>query len=222
MIVPLFTDRHKHELESLKEKDPEFFQFLEENDKTLLQFGEGDSDDEEVEDFEEEYDGHGYESASDEEAPANKETSKKNRQTGARGKVEVTEDLLKAVVKKCVGKAKSTTALRQLVLFFRAACIPQGINSTMETDGNDSEEEDEVHASAGSGVKNLNRYVISSPEVYEKVMIRSVESISKYVGQLMLNVLSVTASSSLPPSLRPSLLHISSFSLPTTPTLLCF
>lgn len=53
MLVLLI--RHKAELEKLKEKDPEFFKFLEKTESRLLDFGkdEDEEDDEEAEDDEE-------------------------------------------------------------------------------------------------------------------------------------------------------------------------
>jgi nucleolar complex protein 2 len=40
-------------LEELKKKDPDFFKFLEANDKNLLTFGEGDEEDDEGDEDEE-------------------------------------------------------------------------------------------------------------------------------------------------------------------------
>lgn len=46
-------ESHKQSLAKLRETDPEFFKFLEENDKKLLQFRESDSEDDEKEDVDE-------------------------------------------------------------------------------------------------------------------------------------------------------------------------
>ncbi|RYG67116.1 hypothetical protein EON64_08160, partial [archaeon] len=43
--LPHYLYRHKEELQSLKEKDPEFFAFLNENDEDLLHFGEANEPD---------------------------------------------------------------------------------------------------------------------------------------------------------------------------------
>lgn len=46
------SEQHKSQLEALKEKDPEFYKYLLETDKELLEFQTGDSDTDEEQDIE--------------------------------------------------------------------------------------------------------------------------------------------------------------------------
>lgn len=48
------VSKHKSELANLQAKDPEFFKFLAENDKSLLEFGDGEDDEDEIDDEEDE------------------------------------------------------------------------------------------------------------------------------------------------------------------------
>ena len=48
------VSKHKSELASLQAKDPEFFKFLAENDKSLLEFGDGEDDEDDIDEEEDE------------------------------------------------------------------------------------------------------------------------------------------------------------------------
>ncbi|KAL2871829.1 mRNA-binding ribosome synthesis protein NOC2 [Aspergillus lucknowensis] len=101
-------ETHKGELEALKEKDPAFYKYLEENDAELLDFG----DLAEVDALSEGED--------EEEQPA----KKKKKKAAKEEEVEPTSDLTVATVKKwqkSMVDQHSIRAMRQTVLAFRAA-----------------------------------------------------------------------------------------------------
>ena len=91
-------ERHRLSLAALKEKDPEFYKYLEENDKALLDFGEDDDDEEEDD---------------DETAEASALLDKKSKKGKEKAKskvIPVTKDLLKEWQKQmlkvgCLGSA---------------------------------------------------------------------------------------------------------------------
>ena len=103
--------RHKQELDDLAQKDPEFYNFLQENDASLLDFGE-DSDD--GDDYE------GDEDADDEDDGMNEVDSDDEVREHY---VEVTPVLLKKL-KKNAETSSSMTTLKKLLSIFRTACIP--------------------------------------------------------------------------------------------------
>ena len=161
MIQTVFhLTSHKDELHSLKDKDPEFFQYLQDNDANLLTFGEDDGEDEDldgeiegdIEDLELSED----EAEEDDEASVSGEipasTRKEKRDVTV---VEVTEDLLNETVESA--KSGSMGALKKLLSIFRAACLP----STNDPDDDDDEGTD----------KSQSAFNIPSPEVYQLVML---------------------------------------------------
>ena len=106
-------DEHKDQLESLKEKDPEFYKYLKENDAELLDFGEqGDLSE--------------VDALSESEAPEDDEPAKKKKKKSKKDEEEETESdtLTIAMVKKwqkLMEEQNSIRAMRQVVLAFRAA-----------------------------------------------------------------------------------------------------
>lgn len=106
-------DEHKHQLEALKEKDPEFYKYLKENDAELLDFGDQ-GDLSEVDELSEGED--------EEEGPAKKK--KKRSAKGGEDKEAEDNTLDLATVKKweqLMEKQHSIRAMRQAVLAFRSA-----------------------------------------------------------------------------------------------------
>jgi len=164
---------HKADLQNLKDADPEFFQFLEENDQNLLQFGADESDDDEDDDEEEDSDEDNIVDELDSEDET-KESNTKESKKGTKSKIEVTSELLRATIKNCLGKNQSTASLKRLALFFRAACIPE-VDEMIVMEEDEEEEEEERKKKKGS----MNRFVVVAPEVYEQVMVGTIQTISK-------------------------------------------
>ena len=107
-------DRHKAELERLKEQDPEFFKFLEKNDGRLLEFGEDEDEEEEEEEESED------EAEAEDEAEEEPEEEPEPEEEEGKGPKELTLALLGQLEKSAL-EAHSLKGLRKLVLAFRAA-----------------------------------------------------------------------------------------------------
>ncbi|KZT52128.1 Noc2-domain-containing protein [Calocera cornea HHB12733] len=103
-------EAHKMDLERLKETDPEFYKYLQQNDKELLEFGN------EVEEDEGQDDGEDEEMADDEEA---EEIEEEGPVAPPAGK-EVTKEMLRAW-QKALLEHRSLRSLRRMLLAFRAA-----------------------------------------------------------------------------------------------------
>jgi nucleolar complex protein 2 len=106
-------DTHKGDLEGLKDKDPEFYKYLKENDSELLDFEEGDLD--EV-----------LELSEDEEPTKTKKKGKKATEEEEEEEEEETvdTDLTTVLVRKwkaAIIEQNSLRAMREVVLAFRAA-----------------------------------------------------------------------------------------------------
>ncbi|KAJ5970159.1 uncharacterized protein N7479_000077 [Penicillium vulpinum] len=105
-------DEHKDQLESLKEKDPEFYKYLKENDSELLDFGDqGDLSE--------------VDALSEGEEPEDEEPAKKKKRKSKKEEEEPEDETLTiAMVKKwqtLMEEQNSIRAMRQAVLAFRAA-----------------------------------------------------------------------------------------------------
>ncbi|KAJ5099969.1 hypothetical protein N7532_006970 [Penicillium argentinense] len=108
-------DEHKNQLEALKEKDPEFYKYLKENDADLLDFGNH-GDMEEIDEL--------SEGEPVEEGPAKKKKKKGKQQEEEEEEVDNT--LTIPMIKKWESlmiEQYSIRAMRQTVLAFRAAAL---------------------------------------------------------------------------------------------------
>lgn len=158
---------HKDELQSLQDKDPEFFKYLQANDANLLHFGDDDENEDLEGELEEDDDDMDF---SDEEGEGVEEDDDDDEEEGAipasgrrakreSGSVEVTEILLNKTVENA--QEGSFPALKKLLSIFRAACLP--------ANDKDNDDEDNVDQSAST-------FIIPSPEIYQLVMIAVTEN----------------------------------------------
>lgn len=146
-------EAHQGQLEALKEKDPEFYKYLEANDAELLEFGD-----------------HGdlagvaelSEEEEEKEAPAKKK-KKRGQETEEGEEEDVTMDgdqVTMALVdkwQKSMKEQNSMRATRQVVLAFRAAAY---VNEEAED----------------------RKYTISDPEVYHQVLVTALEYVPKVLN----------------------------------------
>ena len=153
---------HKEEMGNLEEMDPEFFDFLKKNDQSLLDFGDGESEDDEGEDGEDsDEDEDGLDDMEDDADSEDEEEEVKARKPRKeRQAVEVTEKLLKETVSKA--KKGNLQALKKTLAIFRSACVPNG-----------GEDVDDVDEEEG---ETVSKFIIGSAHVYELVMYSVLDS----------------------------------------------
>ncbi|KNZ62345.1 hypothetical protein VP01_1282g6 [Puccinia sorghi] len=111
----------KMDLEMLKEKDPEFYKFLQENDKALLEFDDNEPDSED-------------DDPRDDDNPASDAASEEDKTAGPTGSkspktVLLTKELLRTW-QKAILENRSMRALRKLLLAFKSAAFSSTSNST--------------------------------------------------------------------------------------------
>jgi len=106
-------DEHQDQLEALKEKDPEFYKYLKENDAELLDFGDQ-GDLSEVDELSE------GEAAKEEEGPAKKKKKKAQEEEEEPQSTTLTIPMVKKW-QSLMEEQHSVRAMRQTVLAFRAA-----------------------------------------------------------------------------------------------------
>ncbi|XP_047332490.1 nucleolar complex-associated protein 2 [Impatiens glandulifera] len=106
------ASEHIQQLERLKEKDPEFYEFLKEHDNELLNFDSEDIDDEDVEEDDEDYE------TQDEETDADEPKVEKGKKSSTNV---ITSEMVDSWCKS-IKENKSLGAVRSLMKAFRLAC----------------------------------------------------------------------------------------------------
>ena len=135
-------EMHKDDLDALAEKDPDFYKYLKENDAELLDFDEDGFEDDQ---FNEQN-----------EPKSKRQKSKELPHDAAMGTKDAGSEITMAMVEKwktALSEQHSLSAMRQIVLAFRAAAF-------VNTD--DAKEQ---------------KYSISSPEVYHQLLVIALEHI---------------------------------------------
>lgn len=150
--------RHQEELDSLREKDPEFFEYLSKNDSSLLDFAHGEEDDESNDEVDMESEGEEAED-SDSEGDGEDDDDDDNEEVSKPVKfkpmIETTTKTVDELMKSSM--TGSLTSLKKLMSLFRATCLP-------------SSERDVEDAN-----KPTSRYLVNNPEVYEYAMTEILE-----------------------------------------------
>ncbi|CAK9253212.1 unnamed protein product [Sphagnum jensenii] len=196
--------KHRAQLKSLKQKDPEFYRFLQENDQNLLRF----EDNEGLENREESisldhnekdegmrYDGENelqYMTFDDTDAgdtpeleSASKKTklSKNRRNKTALSASPAEKELIDVsmeIFHQDLERAKlgMFPAVKRIFAYFQAACVPH----------NEEDEEDEEENTREAAAKPVsNPYTVKSPDVYNEIMVQMVESVHQIFTALFLS-----------------------------------
>ncbi|ORX89450.1 Noc2-domain-containing protein [Basidiobolus meristosporus CBS 931.73] len=118
------ASKHKQELESLREKDPEFYKFLAENDKELLNFDYSDEDeisDDEIEASEDDDEEEEEEAGEQDEAGSDEDDAMEVDDSDG---IVVTKEMV-SNWEKIIVEQKSIRSLKKVLVAFRAAASSQ-------------------------------------------------------------------------------------------------
>lgn len=153
--------KHKDELADLRETDPEFFEYLQKHDASLLDF-QDDLEDEEANELDELEDGLMDDDSDDDEDGdepnlEDDQNMKSSRRKSPKQLVEATDVMVRELVESA--KNGSMTSLKKVLTIFRITCLPNA-------DRQGTEEWEQT-----------SNYVVTNPEVYEVAMIEVLENL---------------------------------------------
>lgn len=147
---------HKSELEELQQKDPEFFKYLQQNDRNLLDFES--EDDVESSDEIQDNASVSLEEEVDNVPPASKE---------------LTKELFEKIIKK--SEKGSLVDLRRLIVIFRSVSTSTSDDNEDNDSGDDQSREDAVI----DNISQSPKYRISSASFYEEILGRCIDVIHR-------------------------------------------
>ena len=161
------SKKHKQEMADLATQDPEFYEYLKENDASLLSFGDDDEENEEEdleEDLDLDQDDEDLDSEEEEEEEEEEEYTSKKSKKGGEKHIEVNAAFVETTSKAAVKGSQS--ALKKMIAMFRTACIPNADNS--QSTGPMSEFEGPS-----------SKYLINDAAIYQQVMDTSLATLHK-------------------------------------------
>lgn len=130
-----------------------------------MEFGQ---DDENEEDSDVDYNDDDLEGVLDsDDDTATMKTKSKKKQALNR---EVSEELIKSLIKKTFANSGSLSSLKKLLSIFRIACIPMSSSSKSKHGDDEDDSDSEFQTQSKS-----SRYIINTPELYEIIMSSVIE-----------------------------------------------
>jgi nucleolar complex protein 2 len=141
--------RHREELQSLQETDPDFFDYLQQHDRNLLGFGENDDNEEDDDDMDDDVEEDNIDDQSDQESVDDDQMSAEEDESKIVNRIQVNSALIQQTVTRAT--SGSITDLKKLLSMLRTACIPLD---------EDSEE------------AMTRKFVVPSASVYEEVIVQ--------------------------------------------------
>ena len=149
----------KEALDEMARKDPDFHQYLQENENSLLEFGREEESEDDAPSAEEE----GEEKEEEKEAPL-RQRSQQTQEEGADDRFLLTPHRLGQLERGAFGPSRSIKGLRRILAAYRTACHLSDAN---RQDGEDGGDDDGGH---GGGGGRKREFQIAGPAVFDRLM----------------------------------------------------